>query len=146
MRNVFVAFSCLLCLALAQSVYAAVQTFGPDFARFNILVPDGWSAVPNDGGCQITSGDGKTSISVQIQKNGGKTSKELAELIGSQIGGKIISIEEEGPNQTGLYAEINGTRVGVLIIVVEDKFVAFTMAGSDVDSLKKIAESFSDAQ
>lgn len=133
-------------LAMATPALAAIQTFGPDFSRFTVDVPDGWTAKPNDGGCQISSPDEGTSVSIQVHKNGGKSASELAALISKQMGGKIVKTEDEGPNQTNVYAEIDGVRVALTIIVDGDKFVAFTMAGSDEEAMKKIAASLADAQ
>lgn len=133
-------------LATAAPALAATQTFGPDFSRFTVDVPDGWTAKANDGGCQITAPDGGTSVSIQVQKNGGKSAAELAGLIGGQLGGKIVKTENEGPNQATVYAELDGVRVAVMIVVEGDKFAAFTMAGSDAAMMKKIVGSIADAR
>lgn len=138
---------CLVaCLALAHQALAAPQTFGPDFARFSVDVPNGWTAKSNDGGCQITSGDGGSSLSIQVHKNGGKSATELAKAIGEQMGGKVVKMEENAPNQTNLYCELDGVRVAVMITVDGDQFVALTMAGSDTDTMQKIAASLADAK
>ena len=146
MKNRIAMFCLVACLAWTVPGLAATQTFGPDFARFTVDVPDGWTAKPNDGGCQITAPDGGTSVSIQVQKSGGKSASELAGLISKQMGGKVVKTEDEGPNQTTVYAEIDGVRVALMIIVDGDKFAAFTMAGSDAEAMKKIAASVADAQ
>ena len=146
MKSRIVALCLTSLLAMAAPGLAAPQTFGPDFSRFTVDVPDGWTAKANDGGCQITAPDGATSVSIQVQKSGGKSAAELAGLIGGQLGGKIVKTENEGPNQTTVYAEIDGVRVAVMIVVDGDKFAAFTMAGSDAATMKKIVGSIADAK
>ncbi|MBQ9406593.1 MAG: hypothetical protein IJU37_07660 [Desulfovibrio sp.] len=146
MKHLLTALTLVCCLALTAPVWAATQTFGPDFSRFTVEVPDGWTAKANDGGCQITSADEGSSVSIQVAKNGGKSAAELAKLIGDNLGGKIVKTENDGPNQSSIYAEIDGVRVVVMVFVDGDKFAAFTMAGSDTDTMQKIAGSLQDAK
>ncbi|MBQ7585927.1 MAG: hypothetical protein IJU40_06755 [Desulfovibrionaceae bacterium] len=147
--KILCAISCLiLSLALATPSLAEIQTFGPDFSRFNVDVPAGWTAKPNDGGCQITSKDGATSVSIQVHKSGGQSALTLAQAISKEMEGKVVKIEEEkdDPTKVTIYAEVDGLRVAVCIAVEGDKFLAITMAGSDSASIKKIVNSLSDAK
>ncbi len=143
----FIAAFCLAgCLALAAPSVAAVQTFGPDYAKFTVDVPDGWKATPNDGGCQLISPDGNSSFSVQVQKSGGKPASELTRLIGQEMGWKVLKTEDINPDQTYVEAEIDGVRVKFSVIVDGDKFCAITMAGSDEAAMTKILQSFDGAK
>ena len=84
MKKLFAA-SCLAgCLAMAVPAMAAVQTFGPESARFTIDIPEGWTATPRDDGCQVTSSDGNSSMVVQIKNSDGRTSAELAKALGGK--------------------------------------------------------------
>ncbi|MCR4666482.1 MAG: hypothetical protein K5657_04210 [Desulfovibrio sp.] len=143
----YIAMLCVVaCLAVATPSMAATQNFGPDFARFSIEVPDGWSAQPNEGGCQITSPDGSTSVSVQVFKSNGKSASELAKLIGDQMGGKIVKTENNGNDSTTVYAELDGVRLAIMVTVSEGKAVVVTMAGTDKEALNKILGSLGDAK
>ncbi|MBO5491325.1 MAG: hypothetical protein J5960_07905 [Desulfovibrio sp.] len=134
------------CLALAAPAFAAVQTFGPDFSKFTIDVPDGWKATPNDGGCQLISPDQNSSFSVQVAKNGGKSASELTKLIGQNLGGKILSTKDVNPNQTFLEAEVDGVKINLMVMVEGDKFCAVTMAGPDEETMVKIMNTVQDAK
>ena len=141
--------SALCVVFLAGNAQAEYKTFGPADAKFKVDVPQGWTAAENDGGAQLTSGDGETSMSIQVQPSSGKSAKELATVIGDQMkknGGTVVKIEEENKDQATIYFDVNGTRVATLILVSGDKFVAITMAGKDGDSMKKIADSLQDAE
>ncbi len=145
MKKLFAALCLAGCLALAAPSSAAVQTFGPDYARFTIDVPDGWKATPNDGGCQLISPDENSSFSVQVQKSGGKSAAELTQLIGKEIGGKILKTEDINPGQTYMEAEVDGVRIKLTVIVDGDKFCAITMAGSDEAAMFGIMDTLQDA-
>ena len=134
------------CLALAAPATAAVQTFGPDFSKFTIDVPDGWTAKPQDGGCQLISPDQNSSFSVQVQKNGGKSASELIKLIGNQLGGKILLSKDMNPNQSIMEVELNGVKLKLMVMVEGDKFLTVTMAGSDEDTMTKIMDTVKEAK
>ncbi len=146
MKKLITALCLAGCLALAVPASAAVQTFGPDFSRFTIDVPDGWTATPNDGGCQLISPDQKSSFSLQVQKSGGKSAAELTKLIGEKMGGKILGTKDIDPNQSILEAEIDGVKIRLLVRVEGDKFLAVTMAGPDEDAMTKIMDTVNEAK
>ena len=146
MTKLITALCLAACLALAAPATAAVQTFGPDFSKFTIDVPNGWTTTPNDGGCQLVSPDQKSSFSVQVQKNGGKSAAELAKLIGEQTGGKILGTKDINPNQTIMEIELNGVNLKIMVMVEGDKFLAVTMAGPDEDAMTKIMDTVKEAK
>ena len=78
MKKLITALCLAGCLALAFPASAAVRTFGPDFPKFTIDVPDGWTVTPRDDGCQLESPDRKSSVTVQTMKSGGKSAAEMA--------------------------------------------------------------------
>ena len=126
--------------------FAAVQVFGPDFARFQVDVPDGWAATPNDGGCQISSPDQGSSISIQVHKANGNTIDVFADAIAKNIQGKIVKVEKESDTQTVIHAEVDGVRIAIICMLAEDKFLTVTMAGSDEEKLKAIINSLDEAK
>ena len=146
MTKLITALCLAACLALAAPATAAVQTFGPDFSKFTIDVPDGWKTQPQEGGCQLISPDQKSSFSVQVQKNGGKSAAELAKLIGNQVGGKILSTKDLNPTQTIMEIELDGVKLKIMVMVDGDKFCAATMAGPDEDTMIKIMDTIKDAK
>ena len=146
MTKLITALCLAACLALAAPATAAVQTFGPDFSKFTIDVPDGWTAKPQDGGCQLISPDQNSSFSVQVQKNGGKSASELIKLIGNQLGGKILLSKDMNPNQSIMEVELNGVKLKLMVMVEGDKFLTVTMAGSDEDTMTKIMDTVKEAK
>ncbi|MCR5563007.1 MAG: hypothetical protein K6F46_06515 [Desulfovibrio sp.] len=129
------------------SASATTQVFGPDFARFKVDVPAGWKASPNQGGCQIDSPDETSSLSIQVQKAGGKSAADFAAEIAKNLPYKVLKIEKEDDSQSIIYAEPEkGVRMAIMCMVSEDKFLAVTMAGRDTDTMKSILDSLNDAQ
>ncbi len=147
MKRIFTILGFVCCLAFAVQAYAAFQVFGPDFARFKVDVPDGWKASPNQGGCQIDSADETSSVSIQMQKAGGKTAAEFAAAIAKNLPYKVVSIENENDTQSIIYAEPEkGVRMAIMCMVMDDNFLAITMAGRDTDTMKAIINSIDDAK
>ena len=147
MKRIFTILGFVCCLAFAVQAYAAVQVFGPDFARFKVDVPDGWKSSPNQGGCQIDSADETSSVSIQMQKAGGKTAAEFAAAIAKNLPYKVVSIEKENDTQSIIYAEPEeGVRMAIMCMVMDDNFLAITMAGRDTDTMKAIIYSIDDAK
>ena len=139
------------CLALATPASAAVQTFGPDYSRFTIDVPDGWNVKPEEGGCQLVSPDEKTKLIVQVLKNEGISAAELAKALGRELlkkypNGKILGTKDINPNQSLLEAEYNNVKIKTEIKTEGDKYRALTMIGPDEDALIKIADTIHDAK
>lgn len=129
------------------SASATTQVFGPDFARFKVDVPTGWKAAPNQGGCQIDSPDETSSISIQVQKAGGKNAADFAAEIAKNLPYKVIKVEKEDDSQSIIYSEPEkGVRMAIICMVSEGKFVAITMAGPDADTMKAIINSLDDAK
>ena len=144
MKNLFMGLCLLVCLGFACTAAAAVQTYGPDFSRFTVDVPQGWTASPNTGGCQISSPDGASSVSIQINRSGGKSALELAQLIAADMPGEKNIEEEDGG--VNIYATIDGVRVAVTVVADDDKFLVITVAGPDSATLDRIVNSLGDAE
>ncbi|MCR5563516.1 MAG: hypothetical protein K6F46_09175 [Desulfovibrio sp.] len=147
MKNYFTVLFFICCMTFAVHASAASQIFGPDFARFKVDVPAGWTATPNQGGCQINSQDETSSVSIQVQKAAGKSAADFAAEIAKKLPYKVLKIEKEDDSQSIIYAEPEkGVLMAIMCMVSEDKFLAVTMAGRDTETMKAILGSLVEAQ
>ncbi len=146
MKKIFAVFCLAGCLAMAVPSLAVVRTFGPDFSRFSLDVPDGWKAVPKNGGCQLISPDGNSSFSVHVQRSGGKSLAELTKDIKRRMGGRILSEQNIDSDKSVIEAEVDGIRIKLFIMVEGDQFCAVTMAGSDEAGMLRIMDTLNNAK
>lgn len=139
MRHAFCSLILGLALALSGTAFAAVQEFGPDFGRFTVDVPKGWTSKVLKDGVQLTSADEKTSVAIQISKTGNATSEQLAQGIAKNIGGKT-SVKKLGDNLYNVYSEDQG--IVVTVYAEGGQMLSYTQSGQDTDSMKAILNSF----
>ncbi len=119
------------CLLLAGGTQAAVQEFGPDFSRFTIDVPGGWTAQAIDGGVQMADPEGTCSLSVTNVKSGGASAEALCRAIVQKSG---MQDARELGKEDGNYA-MSGTKDGVPLVVtvtVEGDLAAVIVMGGDI--------------
>ena len=143
MKKLITALCLAGCLALAFPASAAVRTFGPDFPKFTIDVPDGWTVTPRDDGCQLESPDRKSSFTVQTMKSGGKSAAEMAMaveqgLLKQNPGNKVLAAKEISPNKTVMECEFDKVKMTVVVVVEGDKCCVVAAAGSDADGIASI--------
>lgn len=78
-----------VCLAVtllaAAPSYAAVKTFGPEFQRFTLDVPDKWTEASQEGGIRLISPDGKTVVAVSVGHSEGKSVDAIAERVARDL-------------------------------------------------------------
>ena len=119
------------CLLLAGGTQAAVQEFGPDFSRFTIDVPEGWTAQAIDGGVQMADPEGACSLAVTNVKPGDASAESLCRDIVQKAG---IQNPKELGKEEGSYA-MSGTRDGaplVVAVTVEGGLAAVIVMGGDI--------------
>ena len=61
MKKILASLLCAACLAFAGSASAAVQEFGPDFARFTVDVKD-WTPTATPNGASFLSPDSSCNV------------------------------------------------------------------------------------
>ena len=117
-----------ICL-LAGSAQAAVQEFGPDFSRFTINVPEGWTAAAIDGGVQLADQNGACSLAVTKVKSGGASAEALCKAAVQKYG---VQDAKALDKEDGSFA-MSGTREGapfaVAVTIDGDLAVVIVMAG-----------------
>ena len=130
MKALLASLLCAAGLLMAGGSQAAVQEFGPDFSRFSIDVPEGWTAKAIDGGVQLADQGGTCSLAVTNVKSGGASAEALCKAVVQQSG---MQEAKELGKEAGNYA-MSGTRDGVPLVVavtVEGELaVVIVMAGN----------------
>jgi len=106
-------FAC--CLGFAGSASAAVQEFGPADWRFTVDVPEGWAAEAKENGVQITKNDQSTSFQVDVHPTGGKSSKEVIDVLAKATG---FNPSQEGDAWV-FSGESDGTKITIVVNVNE---------------------------
>ena len=132
MKALLASLLCAACLLLAGGTQAAVQEFGPDFSRFTIDVPEGWTAKTIDGGVQLADQGGTCSLAVTNVKSGGASAEALCKAVVQKSG---MQDAKELGKEDGNYA-MSGTRDGVPVIItvtVEGELAAVIVMGGDID-------------
>ena len=109
-----------ICL-LAGSAQAAVQEFGPDFSRFTINVPEGWTAAAIDGGVQLADQNGACSLAVTKVKSGGASAEALCKAAVQKYGVQDGSFAMSGTK--------DGAPFAVAVTIDGDLAVVIVMAG-----------------
>ena len=117
-----------ICL-LAGSAQATVQEFGPDFSRFTINVPEGWTAAAIDGGVQLADQNGACSLAVTKVKSGDASAEALCKATVQKYG---VQDAKALDKEDGSFA-MSGTREGapfaVAVTIDGDLAVVIVMAG-----------------
>ena len=141
MRKAFCSMALMFALALPGMSMAAVQEFGPDFSRFTVNVPDGWSAQKKENGVQLASKDGNNSIVIQVSKAGSAPLEEVAQNIAksleekttvTKVNDQLYKIHEEKDDIT------------ILLSVQDGKMGLITYGGKDMDTINSIMSSMKD--
>jgi len=121
-----------------------VQEFGPDYGRFTVDVPDGWTVTKNDHGALFVDKNKTCSVAIAVSKTQGAYAKTLCKGIAQQSGMKEIKSEEANGSDSYMVAgEINGAATIVTVSTEGDKFVCFTVSG-DMDAASPLIDSLAD--
>ena len=102
MKKILASLLCAACLAFAGNASAAVQEFGPDFARFTIDVKD-WTPTATPNGASFLSADKTCNVVVAVDKNGGANAETLCKAIADQSGMKDAKERQE------VFQDLNNT-------------------------------------
>lgn len=132
----FVLVTVFLCMY--STVFAEVREYGPDYARFTVDVPSGWTESKTDIGVKLDSPDNKNEISLQISKHNGSTAEQIANGLAKQTGLKNVEkIDDDVYNISG---ETDGVPLYATIAIEKDLFFLVVMAG-ELDVVKPVAQS-----
>lgn len=141
MRKAFCSMALMFALALPGMSMAAVQEFGPDFSRFTVDVPDGWTAQTKEGGVQLSSKDGNTSVAIQVIKIGSKSPEEVAQALTKSLGEKATLTKVNDKTFKIHEAKDN---LDMVLGAEGEKMAVITYAGSDTKTIDAIMGSMKD--
>ena len=117
-----------ICL-LAGSAQAAVQEFGPDFSRFTINVPEGWTAAAIDGGVQLADQNGACSLAVTKVKSGGASAEALCKAAVQKYGVQDAKALDKEDGSFAMSGTKDGAPFAVAVTIEGDLAVVIVMAG-----------------
>ena len=122
-----------ICL-LAGSAQAAVQEFGPDFSRFTINVPEGWTAAAIDGGVQMADPEGTCNLSVTNVKSGGASAEALCKAAVQKYGVQDAKALDKEDGSFAMSGTKDGAPFAVAVTIDGDLAVVIVMGG-DMDKV-----------
>ena len=132
----------LLAAMLIFSSKAMAQSWGPDFAKFNITPEAGWTASAVDSGVQLTNN--KSVMIVQVVKSGGMKPEDFAKAVVAKAGitDPKYTSSDEGCKMVG---KKEGQEITMVLVADDDKMAIFTLSGPDSEAMGKMMESLQDA-
>jgi len=119
---------CLAVLLLAGApASAAVKTFGPEFQRFTLDVPEKWTETALEGGIRLDSPDGKASVAVSVGRSEGKSVDALAARVARDLSAADVKKLDENTYSFQITSE--NTPVYTVLRANDDVFVITTYGG-----------------
>ena len=128
MKKILASLLCAACLAFAGNASAAVQEFGPDFARFTIDVKD-WTPTATPNGASFLSADKTCNVVVAVDKNGGANAETLCKAIADQSGMKDAKEVSKNAENCTVQGTIQGKATMISVSVEGEKFVCISITG-----------------
>ncbi|MBQ1420043.1 MAG: hypothetical protein II132_01940 [Desulfovibrio sp.] len=128
MKKILASLLFAACLGFAGNACAAVQEFGPDFARFVIDVKD-WTPTATPNGASFLSADKSCNVVIAVDKNGGQNAEAIAKAIAQQAG---MSDAQEVAKDADTYTTkgtIQGKETMITVSVEGEKFVCVSITG-----------------
>ncbi|MBQ7584894.1 MAG: hypothetical protein IJU40_01425 [Desulfovibrionaceae bacterium] len=133
----------VLALSLTFASQALAETYGPDFARFTVTPPAGWTATAMDGGVQLTNG--KSALVITVVKDPGMGLEDFAKAVAQQAGIENSKVESAN-GMVKVTGKKSGADLQVYLAKDEGKIAVFTLAGPEVEAMQKIIETVEDAK
>ena len=128
MKKILASLLCAACLAFAGNASAAVQEFGPDFARFTIDVKD-WTPTATANGASFLSPDSSCNVVVAVDKNGGNNAETIAKAVVQQAGVSDAQEVSKDANNCTMKGTIQGKDILISVSVEGDKFYCISING-----------------
>lgn len=145
MKKILASLLCAACLAFAGSASAAVQEFGPDFARFTVDVKDGWTASAVENGAQFVKNDKSCSVTVIVAKNeGGATAEAIGKAVAEQAGMKDAKEAAKEAASYTCVGTVSGVQTMIVTMVEGDKFVVSSVSGTNLQASSEILDTLKD--
>ncbi len=141
MKKFFAFLLFIFCLGFAGNVFAVVQEYGPDFFRFTIDLPAGWSAEKVDNGVQVVNSEKSVCVTVIVDKTEGADAKTLCKAIAEEA--EMKEIQKEKQEDDGSYSvlgSVNGMQTSFTVTVEDDTFVCISISG-DMSAASPILDS-----
>ena len=120
------AFLAALLLAGAPAS-AAVKTYGPEFQRFTLDVPEKWTETAQESGIRLDSPDGKASVAVSVGRSEGKSVDALAARVARDLSAADVKKLDE--NTYSFQVTSENTPVCNILRANDDVFVITTYGG-----------------
>ena len=128
MKKILASLLCAACLAFAGSASAAVQEFGPDFARFTIDVKD-WTPTATPNGASFLSPDSSCNVVVAVDKHAGNNAETIAKAVVQQAGVSDAQEVSKDANTCTMKGTIQGKDILISVSVQGDNFYCISING-----------------
>ncbi|MBQ1420042.1 MAG: hypothetical protein II132_01945 [Desulfovibrio sp.] len=128
MKKILASLLCAACLAFAGSASAAVQEFGPDFARFTVDVKD-WTPTATPNGASFLSPDSSCNVVVAVDKHGGNNAETIAKAVVQQAGVSNAQEVSKDAKSCTMKGTIQGKDILISVSVEGDNFYCISING-----------------
>ncbi|MBQ1330078.1 MAG: hypothetical protein IIY31_00315 [Desulfovibrio sp.] len=128
MKKILASLLCAACLAFAGSASAAVQEFGPDFARFTVDVKD-WTPTATPNGASFLSPDSSCNVVVAVDKHGGNNAETIAKAVVQQAGVSNAQEVSKDAKSYTMKGTIQGKDILISVSVEGDNFYCISING-----------------
>ena len=128
MKKILASLLCAACLAFVGSASAAVQDFGPDFARFTVDVKD-WTPTATPNGASFLSPDSSCNVVVAVDKHGGNNAETIAKAVVQQAGVSNAQEVSKDAKSYTMKGTIQGKDILISVSVEGDNFYCISING-----------------
>ncbi len=128
MKKILASLLFAACLGFAGAASAAVQEFGPDFARFVIDVKD-WTPTATANGGSFLSADKTCNVVIAVDKNGGQSAEALGKAIAQQAGMNDAKEVDKKADTYTTQGTVQGQKTMITVSVEGDKFICISITG-----------------
>ena len=131
-----------VCLAVtllaAAPSYAAVKTFGPEFQRFTLDVPDKWTEASQEGGIRLIS-----PVAVSVGHSEGKSVDAIAERVARDLSATELKKLDENTYSFEVTSEntpvYNVLRANDEVFIISSVGGDSALGGPVADSLRLVS-------
>ncbi|MBQ2477645.1 MAG: hypothetical protein II515_10315 [Desulfovibrio sp.] len=128
MKKILASLLFAACLGFAGAASAAVQEFGPDFARFTVDVKD-WTPTATPNGASFLSPDSSCNVVVAVDKHGGNNAETIAKAVVQQAGVSNAQEVSKDAKSCTMKGTIQGKDILISVSVEGDNFYCISING-----------------
>ncbi len=128
MKKILASLLFVACLGFACNASAAVQEFGPDFARFTVDVKD-WTPTATPNGASFLSPDSSCNVVVAVDKHGGNNAETIAKAVVQQAGVSNAQEVSKDAKSCTMKGTIQGKDILISVSVEGDNFYCISING-----------------